>query len=165
MIKTTHVIHIDRPAHEVFEFLRDHDNRMDWQANLVEQEHKKVGKGSQVTEVRNVLGRRVEIKGEITEYEADRRLVFSGSGPHVRRLEYHYQLTGEGATTKLSTEVDLELADKFGLTEPIIQRMTDREVDHFHRLLKDILENPEAHESARQLPRHAHHKKAGSIST
>jgi len=36
--------------------------------------------------------------------------------------------------------------------------MTDREIDHFNKLLKDILADPAAHEAAKQLPRHAHHK-------
>ena len=162
MIKATHSIHIDRPAHEVFEFLRDNENRIYWQANLVEQEHEKLGRGSRITEVRNVLGRRVEIQGEVTEYEADRRLTFTGHGPHVKKLEYHYILHEENGGTRFSTEVDLQLADMFGLTEPIIQRMTDREIDHFNHLLKDILEDPEAHAAAKQLPKHAHHKKSGS---
>ncbi|HEV2216518.1 MAG TPA: SRPBCC family protein [Candidatus Dormibacteraeota bacterium] len=158
MIKAQHSIHIDRPVHEVFEFLRDNENRIYWQANLVEQEHEHLDKGSRITEVRNVLGRRVEIRGEVTEYEADRRITFSGHGPHVKKLEYHYTLHDEDGGTRFSTEVDLQLADMFGLTEPIIQRMTDREIDHFNKLLKDILEHPDAHEAAKQLPRHAHHK-------
>ncbi len=158
MIKAQHSIHIDRPVHEVFEFLRDHENRIYWQANLVEQEHERLDKGSRITEVRNVLGRRIEIHGEVTEYEADRRITFTGQGPHVKRLEYHYSLDDEDGGTKFSTEVDLQLADMFGMTEPIIQRMTDREIDHFNKLLKDILEHPDVHEAAKQLPKHAHHK-------
>ena len=42
MIKAQHSIHIDRPVHEVFEFLRDNENRIYWQANLVEQEHQRL---------------------------------------------------------------------------------------------------------------------------
>jgi hypothetical protein len=36
--------------------------------------------------------------------------------------------------------------------------MTDREIDHFNKLLKDILEHPDVHEAAKQLPKHTHHK-------
>ena len=160
MIKASHSIHISRPAHEVFEFLRDHENRLYWQGNLVEQEHERLESGSRITEVRNVLGRRVEIQGTVTEFEADRRLAFVGQGPHVKRVEYHYRLHDEDGGTRLDTEVDIELSDMFGMTEPIIQRVTDREIDHFHKTLKDLLEHPEAHEAAKQLPRHAHHQKA-----
>src|SRR5213082_1940236 len=111
MIRSKHSIHIDRPVHEVFEYLKDHENRIYWQGNLTEAEHEKLAKGTRVTEVRNVLGRRVEIAGEITEFEDDKRLTFVGKGPAVKRLEYHYQLTPEGEGTRLDTEVDIELAD------------------------------------------------------
>lgn len=159
MIRTTHTIRIERPVHEVFDFLRDHENRIYWQGNLVEHDHERLDKGSRVTEVRNVLGRRVEIQGEITEFEADRRLTFSGHGPAVKRLEYHYRLAPESGGTRLDTEVEVDLSDMFGLATPVIQKLTDREVDHAQRTLKDILENEEAHAQVKELPRHRHQEK------
>ena len=82
----------------------------------------------------------------------------SKSGPHVKRLEYHYQVSPEDGGTRLDTEVDFELADLMGMAKPIIQKLTDRELDHSQRTLKDILEMPEAHKAANLLPKHAHHK-------
>ncbi|GAC1653603.1 MAG: hypothetical protein NVS9B1_03180 [Candidatus Dormibacteraceae bacterium] len=158
MISSKHSVHIERPVHEVFEYLKDHDNRIHWQGNLVTQEHQKIAKGTKVTEVRNVLGKRVEIEGEITEFEADKKLTFVGKGPHVKRLEYHYKLSPQEGGTRLDTEVDFELSDLMGMAKPIIQKLTDRELDHTQRTLKDILEMPEAHRAANQLPKHTHHK-------
>ena len=160
MIRSTHSVHIDRPVHEVFDYLRDHDNRIYWQGNLTEHQHQKIDKGSKVTEVRNVMGRRVEIEGEITEFAEDRRMSFAGKGPAVKRLEYHYRLKPDNGGTRLDTELDLELSDLFGLATPVIQRLTDRELDHAHSTLKDILENREVHEKVKELPEHRHHKKS-----
>jgi uncharacterized protein YndB with AHSA1/START domain len=160
MIKTSHSVHIDRPVHEVFDYLKDHENRIYWQGNLTEHEHQKIAKGSRVTEVRNVLGRRVEIEGEITEFEEDKRLTFVGKGPAVKRLEYHYILKPDGDGTRLDTELDLELSELFGIAAPVIQRLTDRELDHAHQTLKDILENKTQHEKVKELPTHRHHQKA-----
>jgi uncharacterized protein YndB with AHSA1/START domain len=159
VIRSTHSIHIDRPVHEVFAYLQDHENRIYWQGNLTEHEHEKMEKGSRVTEVRNVLGRRVEIKGEITEFEEDKRMTFVGSGPAVKKLEYHYRLKPDAGGTVLDTELDLELTDLFGIAKPLIQRLTDRELDSAHKTLKDLLENQPQHEKVKELPTHAHHRK------
>ena len=159
MITATHTVQIERPVHEVFEYLCDHENRIHWQGNLTEHEHEKIAKGSKITEVRNVLGRRVEIQGEITEFQDDTRLTFVGSGPAVKRLEYHYKLKAENGGTRLDTEIDIELAELFGLARGMIKRLTERELDHAHNTLKDILENREVHENVKQLPTHRHHAK------
>jgi uncharacterized protein YndB with AHSA1/START domain len=160
VIRSSHSIRIDRPVHDVFEYLRDHENRIYWQGNLTEAEHAKIEKGTRVTEVRNVLGRRVEISGEITEFEDDKRLTFSGKGPAVKKLEYHYVLKPDAGGTRLDTELDLELSELFGIAAPLIQRLTDRELDHAHTTLKDILENEKVHEKVRELPKHRHQEKA-----
>ena len=89
MIRSVHTIYIGRPVPDVFSYLADHENRTAWQTNLVAHEGERLAKGTKALEVRNVLGRRIEIAGEITEFEPDSRLTFSGSGPHVNRLEYH----------------------------------------------------------------------------
>ncbi len=126
MISAKHSIVINRPIHEVFEYLCDYDKRMYWHPNLVSQEHQRLEKGARVNEVRNVLGRRVEIEGEITEFVAD---------------------------------IDLELTDAFELAKPVIQRMTDRELDNTMSLLRDVLEMEHAHAAAELLPQHHHHRK------
>ena len=120
MISAKHSIVINRPIHEVFEYLCDYDKRMYWHPNLVSQEHQRLEKGARVNEVRNVLGRRVEIEGEITEFVADHRLTFRGHGPQVKRLEYHYVLQLEGNGTRVGTEIDFEFTDVFELAKFVI---------------------------------------------
>jgi uncharacterized protein YndB with AHSA1/START domain len=158
MIRSVHTIYIGRPVSDVFSYLADHENRTAWQTNLVSHEGEHLAKGTRATEVRNVLGKRIEIAGEITEFEPGSRLSFSGSGPHVTRLEYHYRLRPENGGTRLDTEVDLELADHLGLAIPVIQRLTDREVDNAQQTLKDLLEQHQVREIAKTLPKHTHHR-------
>jgi uncharacterized protein YndB with AHSA1/START domain len=158
MIRSIHTVHINRPVHDVFEYLRQHENRIYWQTNLVDHAGVRLEKGTKLTEVRNVLGKRIEIKGEITELEEDSRLTFAGSGPHVTHLEYHYRLRPEDGGTRLDTEVGLELPGSLGIAVPVIQRVTDREVDNAQLTLKDLLEQRGVHEIAKGLPKHSHHK-------
>src|SRR5579871_4286033 len=160
MIAVKNSIVIDRPVNEVYDYLRNHDNRMFWQPNLVSHEHESRDSGARVTEIRNVLGRRVEIEGEFTASEENRSLTFRGQGPHVKRLEYRYRLSPEGDGTRLDTEMELQLAEPFELANPVIQRMSDREIDNAAKLLKDVLEVTHAEQAARQLPQHQHHQKA-----
>lgn len=42
VIRSKHSIHIDRPVHEVFDYLRNHENPIDWQGNLIEHEHERL---------------------------------------------------------------------------------------------------------------------------
>jgi len=164
MIQSRHSIVIHRPAHEVFKYLQDHENRHCWQPNLVSHEKERLARGTKIKEVRNVLGRRIEIEGEITEFEPDQTLTFKGKGPHVKRLEYQYRLKPEGKSTRLDTEIDLELPDLFGLARPVIQRMTDRELDNAHQLLKDVLEQQHVQRDvARKLPPHEDQRKGSHL--
>src|SRR6266536_2634810 len=131
MIQSRHSIVIHRPAHEVFKYLQDHENRHCWQPNLVSHEKERLARGTKIKEVRNVLGRRIEIEGEIT---------------------------------RLDTEIDLELPDLFGLAWPVIQRMTDRELDNAHQLLKDVLEQQHVQRDvARKLPPHEDQRKGSHL--
>ena len=74
MIQSRHSIVIHRPTHEVFKYLQDHGNRLCWQPNLVSHEKERLARETKITEVRNVHGRRIEIEGEITEFEADQKV-------------------------------------------------------------------------------------------
>ena len=160
MIRSSHSIHIDRPVHDVFDYLRDHENRIYWQGNLTEAEHSKIEKGTRIVEVRNVLGRRVEIAGATTEFRTARLTPPRGSGGQEARIPLRVLMPDAGGT-RLDTELDLELSELFGIAGPVIQRLTDRELDHAHTTLKDIpLENQKVHEKVRVLPGHRHQEKA-----
>lgn len=156
MIRSTHSVHINRPVPEVFEYLRNHENRIYWQGNLVEHKPQKTDGGAKVTEVRNVLGRRIEIEGEFTEVEPNRLLTFAGQGPHVQRLEYRYNLQADNGGTRVDTSMEVELPNKLDLAGPVIQRLTDRELDHAMKTLKDLLEQDEVRNMAKELPAHRH---------
>ena len=163
MIKAKHSVHIERPVHEVFEYLRNHENRIYWQTNLVSHSKEaQLEKGMRLSEVRNVLGKRIEITGEVTEFIEDRRLTFKGAGPHVERLEYDYVLKPEDGGTRLDTEIDIKLPDILSVADPVIQKMTERELDTAHHHLKDILEHGGMEAVAEKLPTHHHHKEGST---
>ena len=156
MIKASHSVRINRPVEDVYNYLRNHENRIYWQGNLVQHEPQATPEGTKVTEVRNVLGRRIEITGVLKEVEPNRIIEFSGSGPHVQRVDYRYTLHRDGDGTRFETSMEVELPSKLGIAEPVIQRLSERELDHAGNNLKDLLEQQEVERLAKELPSHTH---------
>ena len=72
-----HSVDIDRPADEVFAFLADFENNPSWQGGMrscewTSEEHPAVG--ATYTQEARFMGRRIETRFVVTEYEAGRRI-------------------------------------------------------------------------------------------
>ena len=74
MITHQSKVWISRPIDEVFAFVSNKENDLKWQQGLVEvhQAAGPVGVGTQIAEVYSFLGRKMEGKLEVTEYQAGR---------------------------------------------------------------------------------------------
>ena len=78
MISVEHSVVIDRPIHEVFAFIANVENNPQWQQSVLETRKTSpgpVGVGSTGIEVRQFMGRRMELSFEVTEYEENSRLI------------------------------------------------------------------------------------------
>jgi len=160
MIKLKSSVHIERPVAEVFGFLEDHENRLQWQPGLVSHEHEPLKDGARITEVRNLFGRRIELEGVISGYQKNKGFSFTGHGPFVKRTSYTYRLTPKDGGTQLEEDIEVDSNELCGLAKPVLQRMIQREADMSQAQLKDVLEaHPDLHKAVRKLPVHEHHKK------
>ena len=84
MIRIQANVTINRPIDEVFRFMTNHQNALQWQSGLLEARvtNDVVGVGKTWVDVVQFLGRRLEIASELTEFEPLRAVGFkSTSGP------------------------------------------------------------------------------------
>ena len=145
MIRIQASVTVNRPLEEVFRFMTDNQNALQWQSGLLEARvtNDVVGIGKTWVDVVQVLGRRIEIASELTEYEPLRRIGFrSTSGPIPLEGSYLYEPDGEG--TKVTFTLQGEAGGFFRLAEPIVARLTQRQWETNLANLKDLLEQRDA---------------------
>ena len=141
MIRIQASVTINRPLEEVFRFMTNHQNALQWQSGLLEARvtNDVVGVGKTWVDVVQVLGRRIEIASELTEFEPLRVVGFkSTSGPIP--LEGRYAFEPDGAGTKVTFTLQGEAGGFFKLAEPIVARSTQRQWETNLANLKDLLE-------------------------
>ena len=145
MIRIQASVTVNRPLEEVFRFMTNHQNALQWQSGLLEARvtNDVVGVGKTWVDVVQVLGRRIEIASELTEFEPLRVVGFkSTSGPIP--LEGRYAFEPDGAGTKVTFTMQGEAGGFFKLAEPIVARSTQRQWETNLANLKDLLEQRDA---------------------
>jgi uncharacterized membrane protein len=132
---------VNRPLEEVFRFMTDNQNALQWQSGLLEARvtNDVIGVGKTWVDVVQVLGQRIEIASELTEFEPLRTVGFkSTSGPIPLEGRYVFEPDGEG--TKVTFTLQGEADGFFKLAEPIVARSTQRQWETNLANLKDLLE-------------------------
>ena len=101
MVTVEHEVMVSRPRPEVFAYLANPRNLPEWQSSVLETRMEAEGPvavGSRWTEVRRVLGRKMEAGVEVTEYDPDRRFPVRSIAEPVRFLVEHTLEEAEGGT-------------------------------------------------------------------
>ena len=141
MIRLEHSVVIKRPIEEVFAFVTDFDNLPQWDPAVLEAKitsEGPVGVGTTLREVFLLLGRKVELPGEITEYEPNRKFGFKAtSGPMP--AEVTMTLEPAGGSTKFTIVAEAEPKGFFRVAEPLVARTLRRQSETNHANLKDLL--------------------------
>ena len=148
---------IDCPIDEVFTYLADIAKGMEWQSELLEVQQTSggpVGVGTNLKEVRRLLGRNMETSFTITDYEPESKLGFkSTSGPIPMRAYYCLEkISGEGVSkggqqegsgdaTKVTMTVEAELTGIFNMTEPLVVNTAKKQMATDLAKLKELLES------------------------
>jgi uncharacterized protein YndB with AHSA1/START domain len=134
-------IAIERPVHQVFEFVADPENVPKW--NYAIEETRKtsdgpVGVGTTYSQVRTVPSRSEESL-EVTDLEPDERFaIHGGLGPFLGTLIYEFE--DVDGSTKLTNTADLEASGFLKLAAPIAVGRISGAVAQNLRVLKGILE-------------------------
>ncbi len=136
---------IDRPVAEVFAFSTDIGNLALWAGPVAEATQTSegpTGVGTTSTRVTQLLGRRFESDYEITVYQPNSEYAAkttSGPVPIVETLSFEEKDGG----TEVTIAGELEATGFFKLAEPILARITKRQVENDIATLKDLLEAQE----------------------
>ena len=142
MISVEHSVVINRPLHEVFAFIANVENNHQWQQGVLETRitsQVPAGVGSTGIEVRQLMGRRMELNFEVTEYEENAKFSFKiTSGPMpIAGTETFKSIEGG---TRVTLTFQGETGGMFSLAEPIMAGMVRNLVEADCRNLKALLE-------------------------
>jgi Polyketide cyclase / dehydrase and lipid transport len=133
---------VDRPVAEVFDYVLDLPSHVDWQGNVLFLDpltQPPIGLGSQFLEVSQVLGRRFETVAEVVEFEPPFRIRYRAVDGPVQ-WETVYRLSDEDGSTRIEIEFTGEVGDFFGVSEAVVQSVTEREFESALANMKHILE-------------------------
>jgi len=143
MMKIEQSIAISRPIEEVFAYVTDYDTQLQWQSGLLEAKitsEGPLGVGSQYTYVTQMLGRRVETAGEITEHEPSRKHEWKATSGPLPELQGGFLFEPTEGGTKVTMLAEAEPGGFFKLAEPLAIRMVRRQLETSLNNLKDLLE-------------------------
>ena len=143
MARIEHTVEINRPPAEVFTYLVDPDKVPSWQASIVELRKDDAAPttvGSTLSEVRTVMGRRIESRLEVTAYEQDRRFdLRTKAGPVP--FEVRHTLTPAGAGTRLDIVGETEGGGVLGgMAGGLFVRQAKTQLQGDFARLKEMLE-------------------------
>ncbi len=137
-------VDIGRPPKEVFEFITTFENNVLWQNGVLEAKLTSdgpLGVGSTYAQTSKFLGQRIQFAFEVLEFEPNRRIRFkttSGTFPVdiVRSVE---PIVGG---TRVKAIIQGEAGGIFKLAAPVLDRMTQRQIEADYASLKELLEAP-----------------------
>jgi uncharacterized membrane protein len=145
MIKNENSIVIDRPIEEVFAYVGDLENGLQWQSNLLDVRRTTegpLGIGTQYTSVRKLMGRKMQDTVEFVAYEPNKGLTFrSTSRSMPMETSQRFESTAEG--TRVTTVIELHPGGFMGLAEPLLAANLRRWMETHFGDLKDLLERQE----------------------
>jgi carbon monoxide dehydrogenase subunit G len=136
---------IDAPAERVYELVMDPHRLEDWVTihdHLEDAPDGSLRKGSKLTQCLRLAGRRFRVRWTVVENEPCRRVVWEGRGPVRSRARVVYEFEeGDGGTRfSYSNEYHLPGGPLANLAEPVVRRVTGKELDHTLERLKQLVE-------------------------
>lgn len=143
MIKIEQSVVINRPVEEVFAFVTNYETHQQWQSGIVEAKvtsEGPLGVGSRYTYVMQMLGRRLETAGEITEHEPPSKHGWKATSGPFPVFQGAFLFEAVNGSTKVTMVGEAEPGGFFKLAEPIALRMTQRQLETSLNNLKDLLE-------------------------
>jgi hypothetical protein len=142
MATIDHKLTIDASPAVVFDHLTDPDKAVVWQSSLLEVRLEPEGpmrRGTRITEVRKILGRKIDSVVEVTELEPER--LFAGrvtTGPVP--FEFRYTLEESKGATMLDFHMEGEPGGFFRLAEPLVVRRVEQQQESDFATLKELAE-------------------------
>jgi uncharacterized protein YndB with AHSA1/START domain len=142
MAKIQQSITIHQPVEQVFAFVGDTRNTTRWHPSLTEARATLDGPaqvGTQITEVRTFIGRKMESTFEIVEMEPNKRIVMkSETGPFPLKVTMTFESLGN--TSRITLEADTEPRGFLKLADGMIAGMLKKELETDLSAAKQVVE-------------------------
>ena len=133
---------IKRPVEDVFAVLSDFSNGSKWAAGMPEPAKKTsdgpIGVGTTWHGVGKAVGRKIESDIEYTEFEPNRKIVFTTMKPFPVTNTVTFESVGGG--TRVSQTVEARPGGFFRLAEPLAVTMTRRQLQNDLDNLRDLMD-------------------------
>ncbi len=136
-----HSVTIRRPVADVFDLVGNPNDDTTWGGLIVESEQLSAGPlgiGSRFRQVVALLGARITMTIEVTDFQPGRLLRYHAADPwpieHLRAVEP----TSDGSQLTFST--DLDVGGKFRLAAPFLGQATRRQMEEDLTQIKALLE-------------------------
>ncbi len=143
MAKIRASVTINLPVEQVFAFMRDTRNTTRWHPTISEAKATPDGLaeiGTQVTEVRTLLGRNMELTFEIAELEPNKRIVMkSVSDPIPLDITITFESLGDA--TNITLDAVTEASGLLKLADWVIEDMLKKEMEADLSTAKHVLES------------------------
>ncbi len=147
-MNNSYSIQIDSPPEHVFRWLNDGEKLLQWIPNLVENDETvktDAGVGSRFCQVFLENGRRMEMEGEVVEYELNRSLACDIRGKAFD-LSVHYQLEDFGGRTLLTQSSVVRFNSTpmkvfVVLMRPLLKKLSQKHLEKSFSKLKDLVES------------------------
>ncbi|MEX0698848.1 MAG: SRPBCC family protein [Acidimicrobiia bacterium] len=144
MIRAEHVVDIERPVEEVFDYVSDQTNEPRWHTDVLEVDPKQpVHLGSKVTWLVKFMGTNRYVS-EVTGFEPHRRIELTATeGPLKPTLTHRFEPANGG--TRYTRRVEIPLEGFFRLVGPIMKASgaAHKRNARFAENLKDLLNRPD----------------------
>ncbi len=142
MAKIHHSVTINQPVEQVFAFIRDTRNTARWHPSLSEARATLEGPaqiGTQVTEVRTFIGRKMESTYEIVDLEPNKRIgLKSVSGPFPFKGTITFESLGNA--TRMTFDADTQPRGFLKLADGMIAGMLQKELETDLSTAKHVVE-------------------------
>jgi len=141
MINVQVSIVIHRPLGEVFAFLSDLENNLNWRTGMIEARkisEGPIGVGTTYRMINNFFGRRLEGEAVVTEYELNRKYATVNKSGLPIETKRTFEPVEGGAQVTFSVKV--EIGGFLKLVEPLLARIGKRRLTADAIKVKNIIE-------------------------
>ena len=145
MLRVQVEVAIKRPVDDVYQYLADPANWVNWLEGFVQSRQEgamPLKVGSKLHQAVRFLGRRFDIDSEVTELVHDATIgvrVVSGPFP----MAWRHLVATSGGGTRMTTVLEAEPGSYFKVAGPLLKPMLQRHLGDDHKRLKTLLENPD----------------------
>lgn len=143
MAKVDAHVTIERPAEVVFDYLSDLRNFPEFSSAAQETRlhGDEVGKGSQMTIVAKLLGRRFELEAEVSEYDRPARYGVRTVGDSAFPLDSDFTIESTGpASCVVHGETGMDGSGFFKIADRALTPIARRQFRHDLETMRDLLE-------------------------